>query len=157
MNNPVGAQCAPTYSTPYNFKEGAQHEIFTDEFKCMANSVGDTLLSTGSNSISSSPASNIVSPMCATSLTVTSSGNVVLADVTSGKTFWTTSTNGSNGPFRLTIQNDGNLVLSDSTSKSLWTSGTAGVGCAPYSLKIRDQLHLTVVDCNDEPLWMAKF
>jgi hypothetical protein len=158
MFNPTNAQCAPIYSAEYGYPDGAQHQIFVDDFKCIQGSIGDTLFSTSNHSqpstISSSPASVLATPSCMTRLTVQGDGNVVFADVNTGKVYWATNTAGKGtGPYRFTIQNDGNLVLYDSKSTALWTSGTAGKGCAPYHLKVRDVNQLTVVDCNSEPLW----
>jgi len=158
MPNPTGWQCAPIYSAEYGFPEGAQHQIFTDDLKCVQN-IGDTLISTKTSTISSNPSTLLASPACDTKLTVQNDGNVVLADVNSGKVHWSSNTAGVNGeaPYRLVVQNDGNLVLYDSKSKSFWSSGSVGKGCAPYSLKLRDvSAKLTVVDCNGEPLWTAK-
>jgi hypothetical protein len=158
MPMPTNWQCAPIYSDEYGFPDGAQHQIFTDSFNCIANNIGDTLISTKTATISSSPASVLTSPGCATKLTVQGDGNVVFADVNSGKVYWATNTAGVNGvaPYHLTAQNDGNLVLYDSKSTSFWTSKTAGQGCAPYSLKIRDVMKLTLVDCNGEPIWSVQ-
>jgi len=157
MANPTNAQCAPIYSHEYGFPDGAQHQIFIDNFKCSVPNIGDTLFSnSNSSSISSSPATLLATPACATKLGVQSDGNVVLSDVNSGKVHWSTNTAGKGkAPYHFTLQNDGNLVLSDASSSSLWTSGTAGVGCAPYRFKVRDVVKLTVVDCNGEPLWSS--
>jgi len=153
MANPTGAQCAPIYSQEYGFPDGAQHQIFIDDFKCTEN-VGDTLKSNSKPSISSSPATQLATPACTTLLSVRGDGNVVLADVNNGKVYWSTNTAGKGvAPYHFTVQNDGNLVLSDSHSANLWSSGTNGVGCAPYSLKVRDPMKLTLVDCNGEPIW----
>jgi len=155
MANPTNAQCAPIYSHEYGFPDGAQHQIFVDDFKCIPN-IGDTLISSSNSSIHSSPATQLATPSCGTKLAVQSDGNVVLSDVRSGKMIWSTNTAGKGAaPYQFTIQKDGNLVLSDANSASLWTSGTAGVGCAPYSLKARDVSKLTLVDCNGEPLWSS--
>lgn len=156
MANPTNSQCAPIYNSIYGFFEGAQHQIFTDPFKCLANSVGDTLISSTNSSIFSSPATNIVSPKCATALTVAANGVVALADVASGKVHWSTPAVSGVAPYRLVVQNDGNLVLYDSQNKNFWASSTAGIGCAPYSLKVRDQVQLNLVDCNGDPIWTAK-
>lgn len=158
MANPTNAQCAPIYSTEYGFSDGAQHNIFVDNLKCIDNNVGDTLYSYTNHSqpsaINSNPITQLATPSCTTKLVVQGDGNVVFSDVSSGKVYWSTNTAGKGtAPYRFTIQNDGNLVLYDSKSTSLWTSGTAGKGCAPYSLKVRDVTKLTVVDCNGEPLW----
>jgi len=157
MGNPTNAQCAPIYSQEYGYPDGAQHQIFIDDFKCIQN-VGDTLVSNSNskpNSISSSPATQLATPACATKLAVQSDGNVVLADVSNGKVYWSTNTVGKGvAPYKFTVQNSGNLVLSDSHSSSLWTSGTSG-GCAPYSLKVRDVAKLTLVDCNGDQLWSS--
>jgi len=159
MQNPTNAQCAPIYSHEYGYPDGAQHQIFIDDFPCMQN-VGDTLISnstTKRNSITSSPATQLASPACATKLTVQNDGNVVLADMNNGKVYWSTNTAGKGtAPYRLTVQNEGNLVLTDSLSSSIWTTQTSGVGCAPYSLKVRDVTKLTLVDCNGEPIWSAQ-
>jgi len=162
MLNPTNSQCAPIYSHEYGYPDGAQHQIFTDTLLCTPN-IGDTLISRSNTSqpgsLTSSPATVLASPSCATKLTVQADGNVVLADVNTGKQYWSTNT-ASKGvaPFRLTAQDDGNLVLIDSKSSLLWSSGTTGVAnaCAPYQLKIRDVAKLTLVDCNGEPLWTAK-
>jgi len=158
MANPVNIQCAPIYSVEYGYPDGAQHQIFIDDFKCIQN-IGDTLNSNSTtipSHISSSPSTQLVTPGCATKLVVQNNGNVEFSDVNNGKIYWSSNTAGKGvGPYTLTMQNDGNLVLSDSHSSSLWTSGTTGVGCAPYSLKVRDITKLTLVDCNSEPLWSA--
>jgi len=155
MANPTNAQCAPIYSHEYGYPDGAQHQIFIDDFKCIEN-IGDTLKSDGKNSISSSPATQIVTPACAAKLAISGDGNAVLSDVSNGKVYWSSDTAGKGvAPFRLVMQNDGNLVLSDSRSTSLWSSRTTGVGCAPYSLKVRDVTKLNVVDCNGDPIWSA--
>jgi len=160
MPMPTNWQCAPIYSAEYGYPNGAQHQIFIDDFKCIQNTIGDTLISYSNaepSTISSSPPSLIATPACTTKLVVQGDGNVVLSDVNSGQVYWATNTAGKGmAPYRLNMQNDGNLVLSDSKSAVLWSSGTAGVGCSPYSLKIRDVTKLTVVDCNGEPLWYAK-
>jgi len=156
MANP--GHYAPIYNDPYGFTEGAQHQMFIDDFKCLQGSLGDTLLSNKNNTIYSSPATLIASPGCSTKLTVQGDGNVVLADVNSGKVLWTTNTGGVNGvaPYRLVLQNDGNLVLYDSRSTTHWSSGTVNVGCAPWNLKLRDVNKLVITDCNSEPIWTAK-
>jgi len=156
MGNPTNAQCAPIYSQEYGYPNGAQHQIFIDDFKCIQN-IGDTLISNANNRITSSPATQLATPACATKLVVQSDGNVVLSDVSNGKVFWSTNTAGKGvAPYRFAIQDDGNLVLSDSTGSSLWTSGSGGVGVAPYILKVRDVVQLTVVDFNGDPIWSAK-
>jgi len=156
MQNPTNAQCAPIYSFEYGYPDGAQHQIFIDDFKCIQN-VGDTLKSdSNTNSITSAPATQLATPSCTTKLAVQNDGAVVLSDVSNGRVYWSTNTAGKGtAPYKLTVQNDGNLVLHDSQSASLWTSGTAGVGCGPYSLKARDLAKLTLVDCNGEPIWSA--
>jgi len=157
MGNPTNAQCAPIYSHEYGYPDGAQHQIFTDDFKCIQND-GDTLSSgnTKPHSISSSPATPLVTPACTTQLAVKNDGNVELTDVNSGKVYWATNTAGKGvAPYHFTVQGDGNLVLSDSHSSSLWSSGTPGRGCAPYTLKVRDVARLTLVDCNGDQLWTA--
>jgi len=158
MPNPTNAQCAPIYSKEYGYPDGAQHQIFVDNFKCIQN-LGDTLISnTNVNGITSTPSDVLVTPSCATKLVVDNNGNVVFSDVNTGKVYWSTNTAGKGtAPFRLTMQDDGNLVLADSHGATLWSSGTAGVAnaCAPYSLKVRDMTKLTVVDCNVEPLWSS--
>jgi hypothetical protein len=158
MQNPTNEQCAPIYSKEYGYPDGAQHQIFIDNFKCIQN-LGDTLNSNSSiSSIRSTTSDVLVTPSCETKLVVQNDGNAVYSDVNTGKIFWSTNTAGKGtAPYRLTMQNDGNLVLSDSKSSTLWSSGTAGVGCAPYSLKVRDIRNLTVVDCNVEPLWSSTF
>jgi len=156
MANPTNAQCAPIYSAEYGYPDGAQHQIFTDDFKCVPNTIGDTLISSKTNQITSSPPAVVATPGCAAQLIVQGDGNVVFSDTSNGKVYWSTNTAGKGvAPFRFTVQNDGNVVLYDSKSTSLWTSGTAGVGCAPYSLKVRDVTKLTLVDCNSEPIWSA--
>jgi len=156
MANPTNSQCAPIYSAEYGFPDGAQHQIFVDDFKCVQNN-GDTLISSTDKASITSSSGPLASPACATQLSVGSNGNVVLSDVNSGKQWWFTNTAGKGvAPFKFTAQNDGNLVLSDSKSDTIWSSGTAGVGCAPYSLKVRDAAKLTLVDCNGEPIWVAK-
>jgi hypothetical protein len=155
MDNPTNIQCAPIYNNAYGYPEGAQHQIFDDEQKCLQGTVGDTLTSNQNTSAIYSPLV-MTSPGCATSLSVQSNGRVVLTDVASGKQHWATNNTATgSAPYRLTMQNDGNLVLSDSRSTQLWSSNTANVGCAPYKLKLRDVLKLTVVDCNSEPIWSA--
>jgi len=158
MANPTNAQCAPIYSKEYGYPDGAQHQIFVDDFQCMQNA-GDTLKSSSNtDSLPSSISSNgspLITPACATKLTVQGDGNLVLADV-NGQTYWSSGTAGKgNGPFKLTVQDDGDLVLSDSFSAT-WSTGTSGHGaCAPYSLKLRDAnpVTLTLTDCNGDSLW----
>jgi len=154
MANPTNAQCAPIYNDQYGYVEGAQHQMFSDSFKCNAGNVlGDTLYSNVNNTISSSPASVLASPSCTTKLVVQGDGNVVFSDVNSGKVYWSTNTAGQGtGPYRLVAQNDGNLVLYDSKSTALWTSKTAGTGVPPYRLQVRDPMKLTLVDANFEPI-----
>jgi len=159
MMNPTNEQCAPIYSKEYGYPDGAQHQIFTDNFKCITN-VGDTLMSSSdphpSNISSNSPP--LVTASCSTTLSVKSTGDVVLSDVNSGKTYWSSNTAGKGvGPYHLTAGNDGNLVLTDSQNSAIWSTGTAGQGsCAPYYLKLRDLVTLTLVDCNGDPLWSQK-
>jgi len=158
MANPTNAQCAPIYSSEYGYPDGAQHQIFVDNFKCIQN-VGDTLTSSSStrpSKISSSPATQLATPSCTTKLAVQNNGDVVLSDVSSGKVYWNTNTAGKgSAPYSFTVENNGNLVLSDSQS-TLWSSNTANVGCAPYSLKVRDAMKLTLVDCNGDHLWSSQ-
>jgi len=155
MQNPTNAQCAPIYSKEYGFPNGAQHQIFIDNFNCVQNN-GDTLVSNTTNSIGSNQ--QLATPACATKLFLQNDGNLVMSEVNGGKVYWSTNTAGKGtAPYRLTMQNDGNLVLSDSHSSTIWSSGTTGAGaCSPYSLKLRDLVKLTVVDCNSEPIWSAK-
>jgi len=162
MANPTNSQCAPIYSHEYGYPDGAQHQIFTDTLLCIEN-IGDTLISHTNTSqpgaITSSPVTTLASPSCQTKLSISADGNVVLADVNTGKVYWSTNTAGKGvAPFKFVAQDDGNLVLTDSKSSTLWSSGTTGVAdaCAPYQLKVRDQAKLTLVDCNGEPLWTAK-
>jgi len=155
MANPTNAQCAPIYSYQYGFPDGAQHQIFVDDFKCIQNN-GDTLISNTTHTITSNQ--QLASPSCTTKLFVQNDGNVVLSDVNSGKVYWSTNTAGKGAaPYSLTMQNDGNLVLSDSRSSSIWSSGSAGKGaCSPYRLRLRDmETRLTLVDCNAEQVWSA--
>lgn len=159
MANPTNSQCAPIYSTEYGFNDGAQHQIFTDNFPCLAN-IGDTLISQSNVSRPSTVSSTtnpLATPSCQTKLTVQADGNVVLSDVNNGRVYWSTNTAKlGTGPYRFVTQNDGNLVLLDSKSSTLWSSNTAGHGCAPYQLKVRDVAKLTLVDCNSEPIWTAQ-
>jgi len=155
MANPTNAQCAPIYSKEYGYPDGAQHQIFTDNFNCGQNS-GDTLSSSGDKPSSiSSTGSPLATASCSTKLSVANDGNVVLSDMNGGRTYWSTNTAGKGtAPYRLTVQNDGNLVLSDSQSTNIWSTGTSG-GVAPYHLKLRDLVTLTLVDVNGDPLWSA--
>jgi len=155
MDNP--GHYAPIYNSIYGYTEGAQHQMFVDDFKCLAGSLGDTLFSNSNNTLVSNPSTLIASPSCMTKLSVGGDGNAALTDVNSGKVYWSTNTAGKGtGPFRLTLQGDGNLVLYDSKSTSLWSSGTVNTGVGPWTLKIRDQVHLAIVDFNGEPIWTAK-
>jgi hypothetical protein len=155
MANPTNAQCAPIYSKEYGYPNGAQHQIFVDDFNCKQNE-GDTLISNSNPSSISSSGSPLVTPACATQLAVKSDGDVQLSDVNTGKVYWATNTAGKgSAPYRLTVQNDGDLVLSDSQSSTLWKSGTAGVGVAPYHLRVRDVVKLTLVDSNGDQLWSS--
>lgn len=155
MLNPTNSQCAPIYSAEYGYPDGAQHQIFVDDFKCIANE-GDTLISNKDSTVSSGT-NPLTTPSCTTKLAVQGDGNLVFSDVSSGKVHWASNTAGKgSAPYRLQVQNDGNLVLSDSKLSPIWTSSTAGKGCAPYSLKVRDVRKLSLVDCNGEPLWTAQ-
>jgi len=171
--NPTNIQCAPTYADAYGYPDGAQHQIFVDNMDPLPGSIGNQLSSNSdtnaifslpslaSNSIKMSlPPPILVSPKYASSLSVQPDGNVVLADVATGKLLWSTGTSGIKGvaPYRLTMQNDGNLVLSDSSSKIFWSTNTANVpaSCGPFKLKLRDANQLTIVDSNGTPLWTAK-
>jgi len=150
--NPTNAQCAPNYNASYGYPDGAQNQIFTNKPAAPANSIGDTIFSTGT--LTSSQI--LLSPGYRSNLLVQSDGNVVLNDYPNGATHWSTNTGGKGtAPYHLTLQGDGNLVLYDATSTPLWQSGTAGQGVGPYRLKIRDQHYLAVVDSNSTPLWKA--
>jgi len=152
IDNPTNIQCAPTYNTYYGFPDGAQHQIFVDNLAAPAGSVGDILYS--GDSLSSSPSSTLVSPSYNTKLTVQQDGDVVLADVNTGKIYWNTNTAGKGvAPFRLTLESDGNLVLSDSKSSTLWSSNTSDKGFSPYRLKLKDIVSLRIVDSNSSPIW----
>jgi len=164
MFNPTNEQCAPIYSREYGYPHGAQHQIFVDNnFKCIP-SVGDTLISAADDTYNypasiSSNGNPIVSPTCATKLVVQTDGNVVLSDVKSGRTLWSTNTAGKGtGPYKLTIQNSGNLVLNDANSQTLWSTGPFSAGVAPFFLKIRDNIlgvSLALVDYNGDPQWLG--
>jgi len=157
MFNPTNIQCAPIYSKEYGYPHGAQHQIFIDDFKCIQNS-GDTLISVSDEKPASisSTGSPLVTPACATKLTVQNDGNVVLSDVSNGRIYWSSNTAGKGtAPYRLTVQTDGNLILSDANSSTLWSTGTSNGGVAPYSLKIRDLVTLVLVDFNGDPIWTA--
>jgi hypothetical protein len=149
---------APTYAPEYGFPNGAQNQIFTDKFECLSGHIGDTLISTSNVTTIHSSSSILASPGCNSYLSVEEDGNVVLKDVKTGKSHWSSGTSGVNGvaPYHLTMEKDGNLVLYDSLSSVFWSSETSKVGCSPHHLKVRDVLSLRIVDCNGEPIWTAK-
>jgi len=162
MQMPTNWQCAPMYDNAYGFPDGAQNQIFVDNPVIPAGSVGDTLYSNityGAHySLSSNPATILVSPSILTKLVVQGDGNVVLYDVNDSQKHWATNTDGKGvGPYTLTLGQDGNLVLKDSTGAVLWASNTSNLpgAFAPYRLKLRDILTLTIVDSNSTPLWSA--
>jgi len=154
MGNPTNAQCAPIYSKEYGYPDGAQHQIFVDNFDCITN-VGDTLVSSSEDKPSSisSTGSPLATAACKTKLTVQNDGNVVLADVNNGNVIWSTNTAGKgSAPYKLTVTNSGDLQLTDSSNSVLWRTGTSG-SVPPFSLKLRDSGQLTLVDFNGDPLW----
>jgi len=154
IDNPTNSQCAPTYNTYYGYPDGAQHQIFSDNLLPPPGSVGN-LINSG-DSITSSPSTILVSPSYLTKLVVQQDGDVVLADVNTGKIYWNTNTAGKGaGPYRLTIGWDGNLVLSDSQSAAIWSSNTPQKGYPPYRLKVNDLVSLKIVDSNSSPIWSA--
>jgi len=156
MANPTNAQCAPMYSSPYGFPDGAQNQIFVSGFQDIKGSVGDTLFSNTVNVLQSSPNSLLVSPSYQTSLGLTEDGNLELTSIDSGKVIWSTSTGGQGvAPYTLLLQESGNLELRDGTNSILWQTYTANSGRAPYRLKLRDVETLVLVDSNSEPLWSA--
>jgi hypothetical protein len=161
--NPTNWQCAPTYNIEYGFAEGAQKEIFADNFQQIAGSIGDTLFSKDLELnllISKGDATLntlLVSPSHTTKLVVQEDGDVVLSDIESGKVYWSSNTAGVKGvaPFHLTMQEDGNLVLVDDVNTIFWSTNTANMGTAPYRLKLRDDVLLSVVDSNGYTFWSA--
>ena len=72
-------------------------------------------------------------------LTVTGSGNLVLAD--QGRTVWQTGT--TNG-VKLVMQNDGHLVLYDAGNGTAWSSGTAGNPGAVLILRADGDMVITL-------------
>jgi len=163
MFNPTNAQCAPTYSSAYGFPDGAQNQIFVNGYQDIKGSVGDTLFSNKVSAIKSSsnagPNTILVSPSYQTSLTVTEDGNVVMANMETGRVLWSTNTAGQGvAPYSFTLQENGNLELIDGNNQVLWQTNTANAagGYAPYRLKLRDVEQLLLVDSNSSPLWVAK-
>jgi len=156
MLNPTNTQSAPTYTDAYGFPDGAQNQIFTNA-PVVPNSVGDTLVSNGLNSISSNPYSILVSPSLTTGsrLVIQADGNLVLYDMVSGAVRWSSNTAGVGGaaPYKLTLQASGELGIYDANNKQFWSSNTANKGVAPYKLKVRDLHSLKIVDSNGTPLW----
>ncbi len=53
-------------------------------------------------------------------------GNVVLRDVETGSSLWSSGTNGT-GAVRMRLQGDGNLVIRSEDGSSVWSSKTAGI------------------------------
>jgi len=152
MENP--GHCAPMYTSYYGFPDGAQNQIFVDNLRPPANSIGDTLLS--GTTLTSSPSTTLASPGFYTQLIVQNDGNVVVSDVNGGKVHWSTNTAGKGvAPYSLTLGNDGNLALTDSKSTVLWSTNTSNKGFAPYRLKLRDVLTLEIVDSNGSSMWSA--
>jgi len=156
MANPTNSQCAPVFEDYYGFPDGAQHQIFVDGKQPPAGTVGDTLFSVnGTNSITS-PSDILASPSWHTKFQIQGDGNIVLSDISSGKTYWASNTNGKGtAPYKLTLGQDGNLVATDSKGSTIWSSNTANLknSFAPYRLKVRDVNELVLVDSNSQPLW----
>jgi len=158
MFNPVNTQSAPNYTDIYGFPDGAQNQIFTNA-PVVQSSVGDTLLSSGLNTISSAPYSILVTPSlnAGSRLSIQGDGNLVFYDMVSGNAIWSSNTAGVSGsaPYRLMLQSTGNLVIVDSRNVQYWASNTANKGVAPYKLKVRDPHSLTIVDSNGTLIWTA--
>jgi hypothetical protein len=79
-------------------------------------------------------------------------GNLVIYK--SGVPVWHTSTSQtSNGPFRLTMQGDGNLVIYNKNNNALWSSNSAGKGPGPFRLMLLEIGALVIQDKNEAIIW----
>lgn len=60
-------------------------------------------------------------------------GNVVLRELATGNSLWSTGTHGQDGT-RLSLQSDGDLVLYTATETPVWSTGTAGSGATALTV-----------------------
>lgn len=87
-------------------------------------------------------------------LTLQGDGNVVLRDMTTGTSLWSTRTNGT-AAWRLSLQSsDGNLVLRESDGSSLWSSGTSRSGAV--RLVMQDDGNLQLFNPAGTSVWSTK-
>jgi hypothetical protein len=74
-------------------------------------------------------------------------------DNVSGNYYWTSRSNGNNGPCYLGFQSDGNLVIYDSGGGVSWSSGSAGKG--GVALYMQDDGNLVMYTASGGVAWSA--
>ncbi|WP_162870102.1 DUF6531 domain-containing protein [Kitasatospora cineracea] len=86
-------------------------------------------------------------------LTMQSDGNLVLTQIDTGRTAWSTDTYGHPGA-TATLQSDGNLVVTDTTGTILWASNTAGNTGA--IAKVQDDGNFVIYNTAGTAVWSSK-
>ena len=83
-------------------------------------------------------------------------GNLVLLNISTGKSLWTSKTAGANGYYFLTVDINGNLILfnTNNPNKLLWTSKTSGTGSDNY-LVMQDDGNLVLYTSTGKPAWAS--
>ncbi|PRP87856.1 pathogenesis-related protein PRMS-like [Planoprotostelium fungivorum] len=123
--------------------------IITASRSSCNSTVGSSLSSSGTSTITSQDGRGVTSPDCNYRLTVESDGNIVIRG--SGRVSWSTKSSGQ-GPNRLVMQSDGNLV-GYGTNKVLWASGTYRRGQAPFVVSLDNNGKLTLKDSTGAVTW----
>ncbi|WP_051969950.1 ricin-type beta-trefoil lectin domain protein [Kitasatospora azatica] len=97
------------------------------------------------------PTGAVLYSKCA-ALALQADGNLVLTELKSGKTLWSSNTAGHPGSYAA-LQNDGNLVVSNANGGTTWASNTASRG---YHLVVQDDCNTVLYSRDNTPVWSTR-
>ncbi|PRP74056.1 hypothetical protein PROFUN_08680 [Planoprotostelium fungivorum] len=177
-NMPEEGHRAPTYSTVYGWREGAQKDIFVNtnpytyaskstpvERKCIdaklnTEGYGSRIRSDNTSTFLVDGGAAIVSPNCQYICYVeANSGSIMVVNQTDGNALWygSAQTRGLS-PYTLKVLPDGQVNNYDKSGNIQWsTPMTQGVGVGPYRLDITDGGQLVLSDALGRNRWENYF
>jgi len=177
-NMPEQGGRAPTYSTLYGWKEGAQKDIFVNtnpnnytprtpptENKCTdrqanPNGYGSRLSSDSTNNLLIDGGASIFSPNCKyVAFLEYASGSLMVVNRTDNNALWFGATQERNiRPYTLKVLSDGQVNTYDAAGKVQWsTLMTKGKGQGPYRLDITNGGQLVLTDALQQNRWENYF
>lgn len=83
---------------------------------------------------------------------VQADNNVIIYNLGTGKSTWSTATNAAAGPVTFAQQSDGNVVVYDVNNKAVW----AAAGVKPtgtYTLTMGDDGSLKTYNASNQAVW----